>query len=781
MLENSLAKTHYIGRDGYVWWIGQIPKQKNWIANIAERPTESNDEFKGFDYRYKVRIIGYHPPEVEELSDEDLPWASVLFPVTAGSGQGGASQSPNLRQGMFVHGFFLDGEDGQQPVITGVFGVNQYAEVKRNNGLVGPYELFSGYDSTDQSNNVGRYCIPKNQDQASTDEAVIESTIAQDQEVTGPDIEAKEDDKVPQNQPKGEDCDLSREVPIQTILKNALNRKQRLEKAKKKWKEKISTKVGNVKIDVSGALKDISDLERAIDETMAQAQDDITGEVKRITDAIQKNVNKGVNKAMAKAYSSLPISKLTEAKKKEDKAFDDLSCAFRNIAANLFKMVGKFLNQSINKLINGPICLINNFVGSLLGQISGVIDGAVDSILGPIKSFLSSIGGVNDIVDDLTDVASSAFTFLSCAASPNCSDVQSWSSSEGIVAPDILGTLDVPGIMSKAKNVYSGIKKSIGKFKNIGDSLKGVVDGMDFKDVLDDAKGSCNVGPLKCGPPTIQFFGGGGSGAAGNAIIGAAGTLLGVDIILPGSGYADVPFIGFKDSCGKGGGASGTAVINDGQVVNVIMNETGTGYLPAPDGSQGGDGTTWADPDETTVKRVDGTYDVPYSPGEVIPVFTGDEVTEPGGNVVIIQEPTTITAKSPKDIPSRRDSPSRGDSPTSNTGEYPVILSIDSINVIDGGFNYDLSKDTVVVEPDNGAKLSIGRGDSLGGIITINVDDGGSGFKDDPKIYIQSESGYNVKLVPTFKVTRVDQDDPVRSVRSPADIIQVVDCVGKFS
>ena len=39
MLENSLAKTHYIGRDGYVWWIGQIPKQKNWIANIAERHT----------------------------------------------------------------------------------------------------------------------------------------------------------------------------------------------------------------------------------------------------------------------------------------------------------------------------------------------------------------------------------------------------------------------------------------------------------------------------------------------------------------------------------------------------------------------------------------------------------------------------------------------------------------------------------------------------------------------------------------------------------------------
>ena len=775
MLENSLAKTHYLGRDGYVWWIGQIPKQKNWIDNIAERPTESNEEFKGFDYRYKVRIIGYHPPEVEELSDEDLPWATILFPVTAGSGQGGASQSPNIRQGIFVHGFFLDGEDAQQPVITGVFGVNQYAEIERNMGPLGPFKLFSGHDSTDSSNPVSRSCLPANQDQANTDGVAIESTIAQDQDVCGADLEAAKDDKIPQNQPKGEDCDLNREVPIQTILKNALNRKQRLERAKKHWEEKISTKVGNVKIDVSGALKDISDLERSIDETMAQAQEDITGEVKRITDAIQKNVNKGINKAMAKAYASLPISKLTEAKKKEDKAFDDLSCAFRNISANLFKMVGKFLNQSINKLINGPICLINNFVGSLLGKISGVIDGAVDSILGPIKSFLSSVGGVNDIVDELTDVASSAFSFLSCGASPNCSEVQSWSSSEGVVAPDILGTLDIPGIMFKAKEVYSGIKKSIDKFKNIGDSISLTVERADFGDVFDDAKGSCNVGPLRCGPPTIEFFGGGGSGAAGNAIIGAAGTLLGVDVILPGSGYTDVPFVGFKDSCGKGGGASGTAVINDGQVVEVIMNETGTGYIPAPDGSQGGDGTTWAKSDETTVKKADGTYEVPYSPGEVITVCPGDEVTEPGGKVILIEgtECTQITAKSPEEVDI--DKPF----PTSDTGEYPVLLTIDKINVVDGGFNYDCSKDTVVVEPNNGAKLSIGRCDTLGTINTISVDDGGSGFTDDPNIYIQSESGYNVKLVPTFKVIRVDQD-PDAPVVSPADTIQVIDCVGKF-
>jgi len=796
MLENSLFKTHYIGRDGYVWWIGQIAKEEHWIANIAERPVNSPEEFKGFDHRYKVRILGYHPADKKELSDDDLPWASVIFPVTGGSGQGGASQSPNLRQGMFVHGFFLDGEDGQQPVITGVFGLNQYAAVSRNAAedldWSNNYTAFSGFPTGPDSTSLPWFGLPAEQVAALGDpgafkpnnKVVTESILGYEQLFSGGDNQAALDAAVAEIVNPSVDCDLERSKTIQAIMKKGLNEKQRLEKAKKNWLERVSTKVGgfnapaNLKDKISDWQEGIDKFDKKIDTVMADMQEGITEQVKTVTDGIQLNVTKKINSTMARAYSKVFPSRLVDLKLVQDKTNDDLSCAFRNIAGNLSKMVGKFLNQSINKLINGPICLINNFVGSLLGKISGVIDGAVGAALKPLKSLLSSIGGAADLVGELTDVASSALSFLSCGQTPSCSEVESWSPDVGVevsipeLSPSIAATLDIPGSIFKAKEAYSKVKKSIDKFKNIGDSIKNVVDNADFGDVFGEAALSCNMGPLRCGPPTVQFFGGGGSGAAGNAIIGAAGTLLGVDILLPGSGYTDVPFVSFKDSCGKGGGASGTVIINDGQVVDVIMNDTGTGFIPAPDGSQGGDGTTWADADETTVKRVDGTYDVPYKPGEIITVSTGDEVTEPGGNVVIIQEPTTITAKSPKDIPPR------GDSPTSSTGEYPVILSIDSINVVDGGFNYDCSKDTVVVEPNNGAKLSICGCDSLGGINRICVDDGGSGFKDDPKIYIQSDTGYNVKLVPTFKVTRVDQDDPVRS---PADIIQVVDCVGKFS
>ena len=63
-------KTNFVGKDGFVWWVGQIPDQESWQTQI--------DEGKGsWGIRYKVRIMGYHPYDTGILSDEDLPWAQV--------------------------------------------------------------------------------------------------------------------------------------------------------------------------------------------------------------------------------------------------------------------------------------------------------------------------------------------------------------------------------------------------------------------------------------------------------------------------------------------------------------------------------------------------------------------------------------------------------------------------------------------------------------------------------------------------------------------------------
>ena len=63
------------------------------------------------------------------------------------------------------------------------------------------------------------------------------------------------------------------------------------------------------------------------------------------------------------------------------------------------------------------------------------------------------------------------------------------------------------------------------------------------------------------------------------------------------------------------------------------MDDTGIDYLPSPDGSQGGDGRTWAGADETTVKRSDGTYDIPYKPGRIVDLNEGDTILKYGHDI----------------------------------------------------------------------------------------------------------------------------------------------------
>ena len=59
----------------------------------------------------------------------------------------------------------------------------------------------------------------------------------------------------------------------------------------------------------------------------------------------------------------------------------------------------------------------------------------------------------------------------------------------------------------------------------------------------------------ECGPPTIQIFGGGGIGAAGNPIVGNDGAILAVDIVRGGNGYQFPPLIAARDVCNYGSGA----------------------------------------------------------------------------------------------------------------------------------------------------------------------------------------------------------------------------------
>ena len=280
----------------------------------------------------------------------------------------------------------------------------------------------------------------------------------------------------------------------------------------------------------------------------------------------------------------------------------------------------------------------------------------------------------------------------------------------------------------------------------------------------------------------MEFIGGGGSGARGNVIVSALTTILGVDIVDTGGQYISPPRVVFNDSCNSGRGAVARAILEGDKVVRVIIDESGIDYLPSPDGSKGGSGRTWATPDETIIRRGDqfpgsggiaGIYDTPHKPGEIVPLYPGDEYTPPGGGTQIIDEPTSITC--PPLPPSGY---KKGPFPSTSKGEYPVVLEIEDINIKDSGYGYDCSKDKVVIEPSNGAEFSI-KCDPLGSIIGVDVIKGGIGFTEEPIIYIESDSGYNAQLTSVFRVNRVGENIEPEVVAS-RQIVQVIDCVSKF-
>jgi hypothetical protein len=130
---------------------------------------------------------------------------------------------------------------------------------------------------------------------------------------------------------------------------------------------------------------------------------------------------------------------------------------------------------------------------------------------------------------------------------------------------------------------------------------------------------------VECGPPTIQIFGGGGIGAAGNPIVGNDGSILAVDIVRGGNGYQYPPLVAARDVCNNGSGATFVSVI--GEVVETtetfeneadfeeyeICEPTDVGYGQnwGPNGEDLGswDPKTYTEPGEDPIRKEVGEFE----------------------------------------------------------------------------------------------------------------------------------------------------------------------------
>ncbi len=99
---------YFMGQDGFSWFIGVVEDRQD--------PKKAG--------RVRVRCMGYHSAKKIDIPTEDLPWASIMMPVTAGGNSGIGVSSHFLIEGTWVVGFFRDPAK-QEPVIMGALpGVN---------------------------------------------------------------------------------------------------------------------------------------------------------------------------------------------------------------------------------------------------------------------------------------------------------------------------------------------------------------------------------------------------------------------------------------------------------------------------------------------------------------------------------------------------------------------------------------------------------------------------------------------------------------------------------
>ena len=471
---------------------------------------------------------------------------------------------------------------------------------------------------------------------------------------------------------------------------------------------------------VNGAINKIQNVTNLV----ARTSQIIASILKLLVQRMRNYIMNLLRKLIEKTIDRI-LGKLSKALKNTfiKAIIDAIICKFNEIIKGLSNLVVDFLYAMIGNVINAPICAVEQFTNALINNLSAKIDDALQPIISAINDVLGGVAQIAGKVFEAIDFILGFEAFL--CAKPKCPEIKSWIPGTGVTPSAIEdfsnNFFPIPDAASLEETILSGVDSGIGGLLP-GVSIFG--DERIEGNVL--ASGSpppgvqCFPGAFRCGPPKVEFFGGGGVGAVGNAVINSIGEVIGVDLSYGGQGYTSPPFVTFKDTCsdgnpsGSGGyGASGYTVINnDGEVVQVVMVNSGFNYLNTPSG-----------------------------------------ITEFG-------QPTEELLPSEQVV----------------TREY--VTCLDEIQILDTGIGY-LPTDTVSITPDvAGLQVKV-QITEIGQIVAMEVLSSGCGFGEVPEITINSDTGAGLKVRPVMRFVNRDQYLQEQPDFDPARLIKVIDCVLK--
>ena len=573
MIENNLLKTNFTGKDGFRWWIGQIAPEK-------VQGDQLNGTGNAWGCRLKVRIYGYHPADLTELPDEDLPWAQILLSSQGGSGRANRSQSLRVAPGDTVLGFFLDGDDAQLPVVLGIFA-NTGKYYTSDKSYRSPFKPFTGYTSKVKGNND---FIAKNEsgDSSSVSQKsprFLTNEIVEDLNTQVEEGKAKLQQLVDSEELRNrlgsgiteatsELNEVLESGAIETGIKNTIaNTKPIIEGLQKKFayidtqafkdigREVVfasgaaaaadnSKATNNIKNALKNTLSEMKSLTvkesfkgifEGAEEIVSASKGMIKDMVNTTFDSLSPQLNDGLHKLYKDEYGKIlaKTGNIALAKKAATAAQfamigpvmsiqDKMPCVVKKVTENLVGDVANLLTSFTNNVENFTDCIGDQFIGALFNDIIGGINNELAGVIGGVANIFPS-GDIEGLLrskaDDLLGVAN-IFSDCDIPDADLGGKTNAWiigGGPSGINLENIAGK--VLSIANAAQELKEVAASPGGVLGNLGvfDFMRPDVSTPGFSSQLS----SCYTGPpLDCAGIKINLFGGGGTGAVAVPILG---------------------------------------------------------------------------------------------------------------------------------------------------------------------------------------------------------------------------------------------------------------------
>lgn len=602
MIDEALLKSNFLGRDGFIWWVGQVADPKVWRND----KTRIDNGKEAWGYRCKVRIIGYHSFDPNELKDEDLPWAHILTSASDGApAQGGFGKLPLLVGGESVVGFFLDGEEAQQPVVMGCFHRSPIVknvdspepfqpftgskgpfasgpqltrnkaqddgtakEVDENLGPGSQFEMFSNAKfATDATGSLDLSpdFSPLTTDTSNNAGASFGSpSIPQDQLFYGDKAEAGFLKTVKDLGPvKGENgCGNDILSQITTALQTFIQTINSYEKTALGFIDPIR----NVVVDVQQLVRSVARLVASI--------------MKFVINGMRDNIFKLVGKLFKLLGITIPSPQQLPISEAAKNILNIIFCLFEKLFGPLMDFIMGLLNGLIGKSPNIPRCAVEEITGSLVNKLADMIDGALSTVLSGLDWLANGISSIASTLTGGLNMISQILSFLSCD-SLACQTTSSWDPLAGASFPsldswkgvlanmDILSGLGSPDFSLGYLSVFGSSDTPF------GDCRKKIVNPQTQEDLTPMPIG---VRFYKCIPPEVTIYGDG-IGARAKAVVSEVdGSIITFLLCNPGKGYTYPPEIKIVDNSNHGKGAQAKTKVVDGKIESIYIVNSGQGY-----------------------------------------------------------------------------------------------------------------------------------------------------------------------------------------------------------